>query len=468
MNEEINFNYLMTDSGTAHCFANRWHKKIRYNAGRKQWIVYDGKRWTTDGGEGAAKRMMRDSAKIMQMNLEHQRSSEDLRIFTEWMKKSNSNSGIQAALAMAMIHEKIEVFDQVLDQHPCLLNCLNGTINLRSGELKEHDPKDLITQLAPAKYDPEATFEPWEKFLEDTTGGDVDLRRFLQKAVGYSANGTAMHELMFLIHGPTRSGKGTFTEAVKATLGDYVKTVDFEVFMQKKRDPQAAQPAFARLLGSRMLFSSEIEEGSKMAEGLFKRFTGRDTINTRHLYGRQFEFMPQFTPWLMTNHCPKIKSDSVAVWKRVLRVPFSYTVPDEKIDPSLKDLLMDTGKAGPAILAWIVEGNFLWRKEGIKIPKAVQESTDEYKESQKPLKEFFEDECEFGGGPEYFVSVAKMRARYEEWGMECGMKHLLQAQSFNKQMIEKGIPRAKAKFIQVRPGVRGPVKCWFGVKLKGK
>jgi putative DNA primase/helicase len=51
------------------------------------------------------------------------------------------------------------------DAQPWLLNCINGTIDLRTGELRPHDPADLLTCLAPTDYKPDAPCDLGERFL---------------------------------------------------------------------------------------------------------------------------------------------------------------------------------------------------------------------------------------------------------------------------------------------------------------
>ncbi len=460
-------NWLLTDAGNAQSFAERFHEKIRYNVTRREWMYYDGRRWSVEKGDGASRRLFRDMAKVMFRSLANL-SGEARKAAFKWANYTNSRKGMANGLNLAMKEESMEVFETDFDQKPFLLNCLNGTINLRRGGIRGHNPADLITQLAPAEYDLDAKSDLWERFLEDTTGGDSNLRRFLMKATGYSANGTAELEKMFLCWGPRNSGKSTFMEAIKATLGQYVKTTDFNLFLQKPGKSDSASPDMARLHDARLVASSEIEDGQRLTEGLFKRMTGGDTVKARFLYKGVFEFVPQFTLWLMTNKCPKIKGDSDPTWKRILRVPFAYEVPMDQCNPEIKKALKDPKKTGAAILAWIVEGSRLFWEEGIEVPEVVRKSTEEYRESQQPLRDFFEDECVFGSNPEFVVTVKALRARYEKWGADYGITRLLQARSFNIQMAGAGIEAPKNTRIP-RPGKAARVeRCWHGIKLKGE
>ena len=460
-------NWLLTDAGNAQSYAERFSQKIKFNRTRNKWMYFDKKRWSVDKGEGAAQRLFRNMAKVMWRGLEAQNSPVGRRELFKWASYTNSTHGMLAALTLAKKEEAIEVFEVDFDNKPHLLNCLNGTINLRRGELQEHDSEDLITQMAPVEFDPDAKSELWDRFLEETTGGDVDLRRFLQKAVGYSAYGSSELEKMFIGWGPTASGKSTFMEAVKTALGGYVKTTDFNVFLQKPGSSGAASPDLARLHDARLVASSEVEDGQRLTEGLFKRFTGGDVIQARFLFKEPFEFVPQFTLWLMTNKCPKIRNDSGPTWRRVLRVPFAYEVPEERRDPQLKKDLMDIEKSGPAILAWIVRGCGLWLKDGISVPEAVRASTEEYRESQNPLRDFYEDCCIFGA--DRWVEASVLSRAYDTWaeGMGIREKFRLSVKGFAKQLYIEGLEPAKTKKI-IRPNEGNRfARCWIGIGVRG-
>ncbi len=192
--------------------------------------------------------------------------------------------------------------------------------------MRPHRREDLITKVCPTRYEPGARSDLLDRFLDEATGGNRELRDFLQRAVGYSLTGDVSEEVLFFVHGPGRSGKSTFMEALKATLGDYAKSADFESFVQR-RDAGAVRNDIAELAGRRFVVSIEVDEGKKLAEGLVKLITGGDTVRARFLYQEAFDFVPQFKLWLAANHAPKVKHDDSAMWRRILRIPFENIVP---------------------------------------------------------------------------------------------------------------------------------------------
>jgi putative DNA primase/helicase len=213
-----------------------------------------------------------------------------------------------------------------------------------------------------------------------------------------------------------------------------------------------------------MVLSVEVEGYKHLAEDLVKMLTGGDTITARHLYQELFEFVPKFKLWLASNGAPKIKDTDDAIWRRILRVPFEHEIPTKDRDPKVKATLRDTEVAGSAILTWIVKGCLRWQKEGLIVPEIIKESTEAYRQSQDPLKDFLEEVCEFSTWAH--VTVTGMWEAYDNWAGQNGVRYLLGRQEFNKRLEAMGCER-KPKKIRDNALEKGKTKkCWTGVKLK--
>jgi putative DNA primase/helicase len=341
--------YPFTDSGNAERLAQRFAGAVRYCAPHGAWYVWSGPRWEPDQtGEMLARtkliarELYDEAARIEEADLR--------RKCADWARKCEAADRRRAALFLAQSEQGIPVLPPDLDRDPFLLNCLNGTVDLRTGELREHRREDLMTRLAPVAYDAAARSELWESFLRDSTGDKEELREFLQRAAGYSLTGSVSEEVLFFVHGPAAAGKSTFLESLKASFGDYAKVADFESFIAR-RDSGTLRNDIAELAGRRFVLSIEVEQGKRLAEGLVKMLTGGDSVRARFLYKEAFDFVPQFKLWLAANHAPRVRDDDSAMWRRILRVPFERIVPKAKRDPTLKARLRDPAVSGAAILA---------------------------------------------------------------------------------------------------------------------
>jgi len=452
--------FNLTDSGNAERFTRRCKDRIRYDWNRGLWLFYDDRRWNVETGNEMAYRFAFETARGIILEADGRAYVERQKL-VEWAHRSEGAARLAAILTIARSLAPLGSYTTQYDRDNFLLNCANGTIDLRTGKLRAHRPEDMITKLAPVAYDPEAKLDLWTKFLQTVTQGDERMQDFLQMAVGYSVTGDTREDKLFLVHGPAASGKSTFLEAIKATLGDYAVTADFESFLQRNQTP-GVRCDIARLYGARFVVSIEVEEGRKLAEALVKSITGGDTITARHLYRDFFEFTPQCKLWLAANDAPRVSDTDTGLWRRILRVPFEHTIPKAERDPVVKTVLRDPQFAGPAILTWIVQGCLRWQREGLIVPESVEEATEEYRQEQDPLRDFLAEEVTFA--PWYYVPVAELRARYEQWAKENGLRYTLSPREFNRRLETRDCIRKPTK-VYNELGTETVVKCWHGLTL---
>lgn len=452
----------LTDTANAERFVKGYKHKIRYARKMGKWIGYDGTRWCFELGEDMAKCCYLQTARKLYNGVAGATGLENKQALLRGAFYAESARGMRGALSIAQSFPEISVSVNDFDTDPYLLNCLNGTINLRSGELQPHNPADMISKLAPVLYDPKATLPLWNDVIQMATKGDESLRDFLQVAAGYSITGDTSEERTFFLFGPTASQKTTVLEPIKRLLGDYAMTSAFDTFIKRKSDVGSPRNDVARLCGARFVTCSEIDEGKELDENLFKQASGRNTISARFLFKEAFDFQPQFKLWMEANASPKIRdTGDGSMWRRMLRIPFDNTIPIEKQDKSVKSTLLNLEISGSAILTWLVQGCLRWQKEGLNVPSAVVQSTAEYRDSQEDLRDFFEDACIFA--PDSFVSVSTLRSAYEKWAKDNGVKHTLGSYRFNKKLEERGCKR-EVKRIKLTTGKSFLEKCWVGIK----
>lgn len=446
-----------TDAGNALRFVRRHGRDVRYVPQWKAWLTWDGQRWARDTTEEVMVRAKDTATGIVTEAAAHPDHDERKKLFA-WALKSEAEARLRSMIALAASEPGIPVEPHQLDADPWQLNVANGTIDLRTGELRAHDRADLITKLAPVDHDPDAHLDLWDDFLRTATAGDTDLARFLQRAIGYSLTGSTAEEVLFFVHGPAASGKSTFIDAIEATLGEYARRADFETFLARNDSAGgAARGDIARLAGARFVNSVEVDEGKKLAEGLVKTLTGGDTITARFLYRDEFEFRPAFKLWLAANHAPKVRHGDEGIWRRILRIPFEHVVPKADRDPAVKETLRDPQRGGRAILAWAIAGCTQWQASGLDVPHTVTAATDRYRADMDPLAEFLEDHCAFD--PQQWVIAGDLRAAYEEWCKDQGLRHTMSMRNFKQLLEERGC-------IADKPRINGKsTRIWRGIRL---
>ncbi|MBE0660685.1 MAG: bifunctional DNA primase/polymerase [Bryobacteraceae bacterium] len=445
----ISFPY--TDSGNAERFEMVNGGDFRYCGAHGKWYAWDGTRWAIDDA-GRASLAAKDVARRLYAEAATITDDTPRRAAAGWARQSESAARRAAMLTLAQGEGRIPVRPEAFDADPWLLNVLNGVVDLRTGELLQHRREGLMTRQCPVVYDPGARSHEWAEFLRVTTDGDDELIEFLMRVAGYAFTGSTREEKLFMVLGPTGSGKSTWLEALKSVAGDYARTADFETFTLRR--DAGIRNDIAALAGRRLVLAIETEEGKRLAEGLVKSLTGRDTIAARYLYGEFFEFRPQFKLILAANDAPKVRHQDEAIWRRIVRLPFEHTVPASRRDPGLKERLTADPANLSAILAWAIEGCLRWQESGLGEPERVRIATLAYREDQDPLREFIQECCELG--PDYRISTRSLRGAYERFCEAEGYEHPLGPKRFADALK---MTRCEAE--------RTPEeRLWRGIRLK--
>ncbi|MDP9356026.1 MAG: hypothetical protein M3R02_12240, partial [Chloroflexota bacterium] len=178
----------LTDLGNAQRLVTRHGRDLRYCHLWNKWLAWDGMRWQVDDS-GEIVRRAKATVRGIYAEAKETSDPEERKSIARHALRSEADARIKAMISLAQSEPGIPIDPALLDTDPWLLTCLNGTINLRSGELLPHERVHYITKCAPVTHNPEATCPTWLAFLERIMAGDADLIGFLQRAIGYSLTG---------------------------------------------------------------------------------------------------------------------------------------------------------------------------------------------------------------------------------------------------------------------------------------
>lgn len=426
--------YSFDDTGNAQRFVDLFGDKVRYCYTDKRWLWYDGRKWCTDM-TGAVKRLADKAVACMSAELKvYEQTDADegtdmAKAFEKHMKSSRSNKSKNAMLNEVTHH--VPILPSQLDRYKAALNTPGGVIDLKSGALAPHDPKNYFTKITAVEYSENADCPRWTAFLDDIFGGDKDLIRYVQKAVGYSLTGATSEQCAFFLYGTGRNGKSTFLDIIRDIFGDYAANIQPETIMVRNSQGSAINSDIARLKGARLVTSVEPNEGVRINEGLLKQLTGDDTVTARKLYGDEFEFKPEFKLWMATNHKPVIRGTDTGIWRRIHMIPFTCVIPEGKVDRRLKYKL---AAEMTGIFRWAVEGCLLWQKEGLKMPRAVLEEVREYRREMDVISAFVEDKCTVGKG--LSVKSSQLFAAYLNWA-EQNNEYRMSSTKFGMELAKR-------------------------------
>lgn len=439
-----------TDDGLAERLVRLHGRDLLYVPRWSRWYVWDGRRYRPDDGN-AARGKMRDTVRSFFHDAAEADDPEQQKKLARLALKSRSMSRARAALWFAEAHHRVVVRPEELDTDPWALNVQNGTLDLRTGKLREHHRADRFTRLAPVAYDPTAEAPKWQAFLERVQPNEK-MRVFLQRAVGYSLTSSTAEEAMFILHGGGANGKTTFLETVRAALGgDYAVELAVNALTVRKFGDELER-LLAPIPGVRLATTIELREGQQLHEQAVKRLTSGEPLRARWLYAESFEFVPTCKVWMGTNHRPTVTGDDDGIWRRLRLVPFEVQIPPEERDGNLREKLREEL---PGVLRWAVEGCLAWQRDGLAVPESVQDATREYRSSEDVMGGFLAEYCTRGA--KMWVSSATLRRGLERWCKELGEE--------TPTMRALGDRLKREGFTGGNQGKRAGVRGWVGLDL---
>ena len=411
-----------SDVGNAHRLIDLVGNTLRYVPRWSRWIMYSGGRWHIDYGDTLAAFSASLVAVELLENLATVRSDpHHLRALLRHSKRSEAAQGIAATLKVASSLPAVAVDHELLDANPALLNVANGTIDLDTGTLRDHDPDDLLTLQSPVAFDAEATAPEFSAFLARILP-DPELRAFVQRLAGLALIGDQPEQILPISLGDGANGKSTLTRIIAEVLGDYSVVASRDVLLALKHDTHPT--AKADLFRRRFAHSGELPRGARLDEPQVKELTGGDRIKARRMREDHWEFTPSHLLWIHANHRPTIEGTDDGIWRRVLLIPFDVQVPEAERDPKLADRIL-SGEA-PGVLNWALAGLAEYRSGGLRTPDVVRAATGQYREESDTVARFIA-ESGLVFDPSASMTAADLLARHADWYHLAGLAEPEQA-----------------------------------------
>jgi len=425
----------MTDLGNAEALALRYGTNLRYCTTVERWLTWDGNRWKLDDASTAFRAVM-NAAHARRLSAERIEGYDRRKKVVNWAIGSENRGKIESALAVAGRLTAFTTTIERYDADPLLAATGGATLDLRSGHARPPERGDYLTMSLGTTYDPAARCPRWERFLVEVFGGDTELVRYLQRAIGYCLTGETREQKVFLCYGNGSNGKSRFLEALTQLLGDYSANASFETFDADRRSDNSND--LAALKGRRLVTVIETEADRRLAEARVKSVTGGDLVTARFLYGEFFSYRPQFKIWMAMNHLPVIKGTERGIWRRLKLIPFTQSFEgreDMQLDATLRAEL-------PGILNWALVGLREWQAHGLGHAKAIDSATQKYQEDSDQVGRWLTD-CTISG-PRCSVPAAAAYKSYTGWCETNGERAFTQT-LWGRRLSDLGFTRERGR-----------------------
>lgn len=409
--------YSWDENGMAQLFAETYEEEIKFCPEMKTWLTYDKGAWRRDPGNCLVNGRINEFYQMLMLYCGQIEDSDLRKRFIKFVGSFGDRRIRERLLKDAADNELLAISAEKFDADPYLINCRNGTYDLRTMTFREHDWRDLITMQTNFSYTvKDVSCQRWEDFILEVTEGDESKAEYLQKAIGYSMLGTPNEECMFILHGrTTRNGKSTMLSAIDYLLGDYAEVSPVSIICRpdKSRNAEAASPVLASLKGKRFVTMAESNQYGRLDEETIKQLTGGEKITSRNLYEKPTTWLPQFTLWLSCNDLPRVSDKSLFASDRIRVIEFNRHFSADEQDKTLKTVFRTT-QAMQGIFAWMVKGYFKYKRFGLEMPSSMVTVIKQYERSNDIVLQFLEETCR-----KQKSTVTPLKTLYDQYKMWC-------------------------------------------------
>lgn len=411
-NRDLNSLFKGNDSDLT--FARRLEtfcgSNIRWLTDDEQWLIYQNGVWTRGSeknscvahfGRGLADTLSEYASNAAEKTL---------------AEKFQSAKKVSAAITWLKSLDSIRITADDLDTHKNLLNCLNGVVDLQTGNFYPNVEKRsaMITQQCRAVVNKDAKSELVDGFFKSIMP-DEQTRAGLLRWLGYCLSGEVSEEKFLIWTGHGSNGKSTLSKTILYMLGSYAVTLPPTALLRNRLKPfdaNAATTAINALEKARFAISEELPSNSELDSALIKNLTGGDAVPLRQLYREKRDVEPTFKINLASNFNPKL--DNVAdygVLRRILQMPFNVQFGGANglpIDFKLKEKLIQPD-ALSALLFMLVKEAVIWYNGGGLI---ISPLMDKARENTIDESNFVADFIDTG---EKFVRVASASVKAKDF-----------------------------------------------------
>jgi putative DNA primase/helicase len=407
-------------------FAEQHAEAFRYVAASSQWLRWDGSRWQPEdtlAAFDAARKLCRPAG--------------DAKAKT-----------VAAVITLARSDRRLAATVDQWDANPMLLNTRCSTVDLTTGTARTPERGDYMTkQTGTWAAEPGTPHPLGTGFLDKVTGADQNLIGFLQRFAGYCLTGHTREHVLAFLYGRGANGKSVFIGTLARIMRDYAITAPTDMLLASKHDRHPTE--IARLKGARLVIAQETQKGRRFDEAKLKMLTSSDRLSGRFMRQDLFDFDPTHKLIVAGNHKPSLASVDEAIRRRLLLTPFTVEIPVAERDPDFAKKLVSEY---PAILRWMVDGCLEYLRDGLKVPRRVQEASEEYFSAQDTLEQWLAD-CIDRRDSRAFTTTRVLFTSWKTWNEQRNMRPGTE-KAFASDLADKGYEQHRMAYGRGFKGLR--------------
>lgn len=410
-----------TDVGNVDRLLAKYGTRIAYT-NEEHWIVFNGQYWNKKDGntqiKGVASEVVRKITDEVQYFEDGKRAARHL----NHAQSSGRSAAVKGMIELAQPAVQTSISE--FDKKDYLWNAKNGTVDLRTGDLKPFNQDDLITFMGKLDYNPKAECPLFLKTIEEIFCNDHELVKFFKVLMGYAMFGHQEEQIIVFLTGDEKNakqngsnGKSMLMGIIEDIFGAYRTTISTKLITEAHKS-SGIDNDVAKLAGTRLATGSEFDRNDIINEKRFKQFTGEDYISARFLRKEFFDFRMVALMMFSTNYVPLMQSQDDGLFRRLVEIPFKAKFYEKRYCPpggKLKDTRLKRKLQAEyeGILAWVIQGAIDYNKNGLNIPDQVYVKREEKKAEVNPLHDFM-DMC-LERGEEHVEQVGSLYRAYNNF-----------------------------------------------------
>ncbi len=384
--------YELNDSGNANRLLARYSDSITYNCESECWFIWNGKIWEFDQAN-YIEEMMKDTIKNIDSEIDVASNAKLINKLLLHKQRSGDHSKLRSAIKATQSKPSVVRYNKDYDGLTNIISLNNGYYNLKTHKLENFQPELLITKMMDVEYNPDAKAPEFEKFLSEIFLERKELINYVIKLLGISLDGNMdIHKVIFCI-GNGRNGKSVFFQTIFDLFGNYSEKLSTEAIFKGNKASNHSDIQIERLQGKRLITFGEIPYNRKLDESTLKDMTSGESVNGRGLYSRDINFRPQALYWIPGNYLPIIEGTDEGIWRRIIVIPFDYSVPSDK-EVTFSELLTLFKSEYSGILNLALKGYKMYQEEGLNPPLCVENALNTYRYNSDLFRDFLNECCE--------------------------------------------------------------------------
>lgn len=284
----------------------------------------------------------------------------------------------EASALKAIRHDTTEMVNHFNNGDFVILQ--DGVLDLNSYQLCDYSPRYYGTVQLPFRYGSNQKTPVFERYLDDVTCGDAQLKLVLQEVAGSAlCNSTAAEKAFFLV-GSGSNGKSVFAGLLQKLVGE-------GNYSNTSLSALNGQFGLASLINSNVNIAAE-NNSDRINSEIFKAIVSGDTVEVNRKYKDSISVKLHTKLVMLFNTLPESTDLSYGFFRKVLIIPFDRKITQEERDVMLMEKLQEE-LAG--IFRWAIDGLKRLRANNYQFTpcKACEDALEAYKHLLNPVASIF-------------------------------------------------------------------------------